>query len=177
MAQPTGTATDSDARPLLDLRTIEKVEFIDIDGERHDLINLDALPLRERSRISELFMSCMELIVRDGAAVNDPKSKPLTRKQERELSGQVKALLPLLVPALKAETIGALNEAQRQEIVLAFFVLRIESAERSSAMERMATVVNAMLTRPSIGANTSRGSNGSTAATSRRGTKSSRRGS
>ena len=167
MAKPKGTATPNGAKPLLDLSTLDKVEFINIDGKRHDVVNLDALTLRPRTRIAEAFMRCLELIVEAG---QDSAAKPLTQSKERKLSRAIRNLLPLILPSIAPATVAALNELQRQEIVMAFFVVRSERTGRSTAMERMAA-----MSQRSTGASSSPGSIGSMAARPNRGTRRSRR--
>jgi len=164
MAKPKGTATQNGGKPLLDLSGLDRVEFIyDVDGNRRDLVNLDALPIRPRNRIAELFGRCMELIARDAAAAQPASTeKPLTHKEQRELASGVRALVPLIVPSMTADILVRHKPHHLQEIVLAFFVVRSESAGRSTAMERMAAVVNNMM--QSTGASSSRASSGSTAA-------------
>ena len=168
MAKPTGTATPNGDKPLLDLSTLDKVEYINIDGQRFDLVNLDALALRPRNRLATAFTRCLELIARDA----DQAAKPLTKREERELAHGVKALVPMLVPGITPEAMAKLTAYQQQEIVLAFFVIRSENAGRSSATQRMIAVTNGL-----TGASSSPGSNASTAAPSKIGTTASRRGS
>lgn len=177
MAKPKGTATPNEAKPLLDLSTLDKVEFIfDIDGKRHELVNLDALPIRPRTRIAELFARCLELIVRDAQAAQDSAARPLKKKEERELALGIRALVPMLVPTMTPAIIARHKAQQLQEIILAFFVVRSESASRSSAMERMAVVANSMMQSRQTGASGFRVSSVSTAgAASRPGTSKSRR--
>lgn len=166
MAKPKGTATQIGTKPLLDLSTLDKVEFINIDGKRHDLVNLDALPLHPRTRIAEMFARCLELII---AAAKDD-AKPPSKAKERALSRGIRELLPFIVPSISPATIAKLNELQRQEIVMAFFVVRSERVGRSTVMERTAAMAQRL-----TGASSSPGSSGSTAARPNRGTRRSRR--
>lgn len=166
MAKPKGKATTETARPLLDLSTVEQVEFIKVDGTRYEFINLDAQPLRARQKVSDQLTAVLQLVL---AAAD----KELSRNKERQLTAGVKALIPMILPTLPPAVLGKLNETHRQEIVMAFFVVRSERLGGSTVLPRMAAMTDRLAKR-STGATSSQGSNGSTAAPSRTGGRKSR---
>lgn len=158
-----------DDRPLLDLSTLDKIEFIKIDGKRYDLVNLDAESLQSRNRVTTLFVRCLELIVE--SARDD--EKPLSKMKQRELTRSVNDLLPLIVPSIPPAVLAKLNDLQKQEIVTAFFVVRSEKTAGSTVIQRMAGIAEGL--RSSIGEPSSLGSNGSTVVPLNRGMRRSRR--
>ena len=94
MAKPKGKATtETTARPLLDLSTVERVEFIKVDGTRYEFVNLDAQPLRARQKVSDQLTAVLKLVL---AAAD----KDLSLNKERQLTAGVKALIPMVLPTL-----------------------------------------------------------------------------
>lgn len=175
MAQPKGTAKTAETGPLLDLKTTHVVEYIKLDGKRHDLANLDRLPLSRRTVVSQLFTDVLRLVL---AAADT--SKPLSQKKENLLNRKIKELVPMLVPSLEPADLKKLDPTQQQDIVMAFFVVRSEKSGGSAigrmvqATEGMREQVEAQVNRKSTGRSTSPVSKGSTKRPARRtgGTKS-----
>lgn len=177
MAQPKGTAKTAETGPLLDLKTTHVVEYIKLDGKRHDLANLDRLPLSRRTVVSQLFTDVLRLVL---AAADT--SKPLSQKKEKQLTKKIKELVPMLVPSLEPADLKKLDPTQQQDIVMAFFVVRSEKSG-GSAIGRMVQATEGMreqveaqvkVNRKSTGRSTSPVSKGSTKRPARRtgGTKS-----
>ncbi len=157
MAKPTGKATTK-GKPLLDLSTVEEIEFIKIDKVEHPFANLDNMALRERTKVSNQLTVVLKLIL-------EAADKPLSRNKERNLTAGIKALIPMIIPTCTTKIVDSLNEVQRQEVVMAFFVVRSERLGSSTALQRMAEVekeLSGKKKKGRTGATSSRGSNGST---------------
>jgi len=166
MAKPKGTATKEETQPLLDLSTLERIEYIKIDGKRYDLVNLDASSVQARNKITTLFVRCLELIVESARADDE---KPLSKTKQRELARSLNEIMPLIIPGVPPAVTSKLNEMQKQEIVTAFFVVRSERTGGSTVIQRMTKIAEEL-----TGAKSSRASNGSTEGTLNRGMRRSR---
>lgn len=169
MAEPKGTgrAQQPDDEPLLRLSTLDTVRPIEIDGERYDFVNLDALPIRRRQEIANLLVSTVQTIL----LTYREDTKPLTRKREKALQDDISTLVRWLLPKLPARVFDALSSTMREDIVVAFFSER--SKRIGGALLR--EIAMPQTSERSTGASGSRGSNGSTAASRKRGTTASRR--
>lgn len=157
MAQPKGTAKPTGGeKPLLNLSTFDKVDFIIIDDDPYDLVNLDVLPVHDRLKIGEEYGAALELIIKEF-------DKPLSKKKERDLAAMVKALTKKIVPDIPAAILDKLHDHKRREIVLSFFAVRTERMAGTTAIE----AATRMLESRSTGESPSPASNGSIKRTTR----------
>lgn len=166
MAEPkSGRANNNNgSKPLLDLSTLDVVEYINIDGKRYEFVNIEALPLRQRIPIANAAGDCIKLLAE---AMNATEAKPLSAAKEKKLDKSVTAAVRLIVPGIPPAVLDKLNSVQKQDIVTAFLFTRRERAGNAEVIARMVGT-------QSTGVGLSQDSSGSTAARPNRGTRRSR---
>ena len=147
--------TDHNA-PLLDLATIIVRPAIMIDGERHELLSPDELPL-ETSHLMAIKGRRMQQL-QSGEAMN--------RDQRAELEAIVRQLSDIVMQPVPAAVRGKLADAQRLQVIEAFTALLLKRRLASAAaivpgQQMLQAAMNAF--KPSTGESSSPGSNGSSA--------------
>jgi len=148
-------------KPILDLDTLTPYDYIQVDGQRYDLLRSDQLGLVAFQRIQQLCPRFDELMA--------PKS--LTEDEEAELVAVLGSIVRIVLRAPEA-VIARLNDFQQLQVVLTF----VRISPRTPGMTTRSTMptppvpapVPGRPPNPPTGVKRSRGSAGSTPARRRR---------
>lgn len=162
MAEPNehGRATDGEEddrsrpAPLLEISSTVKdavaQDYITIDGEPYDFINLEALSIRERTVLTEL-------IKRIVALWEQGSNGDLNETEQNELRSRMRKVVRFALPSLNAATLRKISDRAVEDIAGCFLL---------STFERMPYPLATMVRLQKFGGRmSSLGSSGSTAET------------
>jgi len=118
----------AERKPLVELRELAPQDFVRVFGETYDLVDLDALSIRQRAVIAAHFERLVAL---------EQLGTESTDDDEREYAKRLGELLPLIVPTLPDAVLARIPSGKRAEIAGAFFVWADARSPLRRLTERM----------------------------------------